>query len=46
MFNKSVIRLGDSTSHGGKVISAQDSFILKGRAVAVVGRVFNELIMR
>lgn len=37
MFNKSVIRLGDSTSHGGKVISAQDSFILKGRAVAVVG---------
>ncbi|WP_336193024.1 PAAR domain-containing protein [Providencia stuartii] len=37
MFNKSVIRLGDSTSHGGKVSSAQDSFILKGRAVAVVG---------
>ncbi|MER5081695.1 PAAR domain-containing protein [Providencia stuartii] len=31
----SIIRLGDSTSHGGKVISAQDNFILKGR-VAVV----------
>lgn len=33
----SIIRLGDSTSHDGKVISAQDNFILKGRAVAVIG---------
>ncbi|HGN1329244.1 TPA: PAAR domain-containing protein [Proteus mirabilis] len=33
----SVIRLDDHTSHGGKVISAQTDFILKGRAVAVVG---------
>nr|ELR5040123.1 PAAR domain-containing protein [Providencia stuartii]ELR5080975.1 PAAR domain-containing protein [Providencia stuartii] len=33
----SIIRLDDSTTHGGKVISAQGNFILKGRAVAVVG---------
>ncbi|MBQ0695271.1 PAAR domain-containing protein [Providencia stuartii] len=33
----SIIRLGDATSHGGKVISAQENFILKGRAAAVVG---------
>lgn len=33
----SIIRLGDATSHGGKAISAQDNFILKGHALAVVG---------
>ncbi|MEX9782286.1 PAAR domain-containing protein [Providencia manganoxydans] len=37
MFNKSLLRLGDSTPHGGKIISAQDNFILKGRTVAGVG---------
>ncbi|WP_180737847.1 hypothetical protein [Providencia stuartii] len=37
MFNKSLLRLGGSTPHWGKVISAQDNFILKGRTVAVVG---------
>lgn len=32
-----VIRLGDQTSHGGKVISGQDSFTSDGRPIAVVG---------
>ncbi len=32
-----VIRLGDSTSHGGKVISASSSMIVKGKGVARVG---------
>jgi len=33
----SIIRLDDSTTHSGKVISAQGNFILKGRAATVVG---------
>lgn len=32
-----VIRLGDKTSHGGKVISAQETFKALGKAVAVNG---------
>ncbi|AJA46103.1 PAAR domain-containing protein [Frischella perrara] len=32
-----VIRLGDSTDHGGKVISASTTMIVKGKGVARVG---------
>lgn len=32
-----VIRLGDATSHGGKVISASDSLTALGKAVALDG---------
>jgi uncharacterized Zn-binding protein involved in type VI secretion len=32
-----VVRLGDKTSHGGQVISAQSTFTVLGRAVAVQG---------
>ena len=32
-----VIRLGDSTDHGGKVISASTTMIVKGKGVALVG---------
>lgn len=32
-----VIRLGDSTSHGGTVISARDDFIAQGKPVALNG---------
>lgn len=32
-----IIRLGDKTSHGGKVISAQSSFTVLGKTVAVEG---------
>lgn len=34
---KGVIRLGDSTSHGGKVLSACDDLISHGKPVAVNG---------
>ncbi|NRR31233.1 PAAR domain-containing protein [Oxalobacteraceae bacterium] len=34
---KGVIRLGDSTSHGGKVISACTDFKALGKAIAVNG---------
>ena len=40
MFNSgqsAAIRLGDSTSHGGKVISASTLFVLHGIAVAQEG---------
>lgn len=32
-----VIRLGDSTSHGGEVISACNDFIAQGKPIAVNG---------
>lgn len=32
-----VVRLGDATSHGGKVISAQPTFKALGKPVAVAG---------
>lgn len=34
---RGVIRLGDATNHGGKVISASSTTIIKGKAVARVG---------
>lgn len=34
---RGVIRIGDSTSHGGKVQTGQDKSIVMGRAVACVG---------
>jgi len=34
---KKVIRLGDSTSHGGTVLSASSSTVVQGKAVALVG---------
>lgn len=34
---KGVVRLGDTTSHGGKVITASASFKALGKAVALVG---------
>ena len=34
---RSVIRLGDSTDHGGQVISASTTMIVKGKGVARVG---------
>jgi uncharacterized Zn-binding protein involved in type VI secretion len=34
---RGVIRIGDSTSHGGKVVTGQDASIVMGRAVACVG---------
>jgi uncharacterized Zn-binding protein involved in type VI secretion len=34
---KNVIRLGDSTSHGGKVVSASGSTAALGKGVALVG---------
>jgi uncharacterized Zn-binding protein involved in type VI secretion len=34
---KRPIRLGDSTTHGGTVTSAQSQFIIDGLALAVVG---------
>lgn len=34
---RGVIRLGDSTSHGGKVISASDTLKALGKAVALDG---------
>jgi len=34
---KGVIRLGDKTSHGGSVISAQPTFKVLGKAIAVEG---------
>ena len=35
--NKAAIRLGDSTTHGGKVISATSRYVLHGIAVAKEG---------
>ncbi|MYN28020.1 PAAR domain-containing protein [Duganella levis] len=35
--DKGVIRLGDSTSHGGKVISAANDFKALGKSIAVDG---------
>lgn len=35
--NRGVIRHGDSTSHGGQVISASDTFTVFGKAVALDG---------
>ncbi|WP_024950878.1 PAAR domain-containing protein [Cobetia crustatorum] len=32
-----VIVLGDSTTHGGKVVSAQPNYLLEGKPIAVVG---------
>ena len=34
---RGVIRVGDSTSHGGKVVSGQDGSVVLGRAVACIG---------
>lgn len=34
---RGVIRLGDQTTHGGKVISAQSTFKVLGKAVATEG---------
>ncbi|MCD1127450.1 PAAR domain-containing protein [Jinshanibacter sp. LJY008] len=34
---KGVIRLGDATDHGGKVISASSTMIIMGKGVARVG---------
>ncbi|MDB5973799.1 MAG: hypothetical protein JWR07_559 [Nevskia sp.] len=34
---RGVIRLGDQTSHGGKVISASDTFKVLGKQVALDG---------
>ncbi|WP_392564109.1 PAAR domain-containing protein [Orbus wheelerorum] len=34
---RSVIRLGDSTDHGGQVISASSTMMVKGKGVARVG---------
>jgi uncharacterized Zn-binding protein involved in type VI secretion len=34
---RGVIRLGDKTSHGGKVISASSDFKVYGKPVAVAG---------
>jgi uncharacterized Zn-binding protein involved in type VI secretion len=34
---RGVIRVGDSTSHGGKVVTGQDHSTVMGRAVACVG---------
>ncbi len=34
---RGVIRLGDKTSHGGQVISASDSFTVRGKQVALDG---------
>ncbi|HSU22239.1 MAG TPA: PAAR domain-containing protein, partial [Variovorax sp.] len=35
--NKAAIRLGDSTTHGGTVISASTRYVLHGIAVAKAG---------
>ena len=34
---KGIIRLGDPTSHGGKVISGHDGYQVQGKAIARVG---------
>ena len=34
---RGVVRLGDKTSHGGQVISASDSFTVRGKQVALDG---------
>ena len=34
---KGVIRIGDSTSHGGKVLEGFESHQIQGKAVALVG---------
>lgn len=34
---RGVVRLGDKTSHGGVVISASDSFTVRGKQVALHG---------
>lgn len=34
---RGVIRVGDSTSHGGKVVTGRDGSTVMGRAVACVG---------
>lgn len=34
---RGVIRIGDSTSHGGKVVTGRDNSTVMGRAVACVG---------
>jgi uncharacterized Zn-binding protein involved in type VI secretion len=34
---KRVIRLGDSTSHGGTVVSASGSMVIHGKGVALLG---------
>lgn len=33
---KNIIRLGDTTSHGGKVISASSTLIINGKAAALL----------
>ncbi len=35
--SKGIIRLGDSTSHGGKVISVSSTITMDGKRVALVG---------
>jgi len=34
---RNVVRLGDPTTHGGKVISASSTTIVEGKTVALVG---------
>lgn len=34
---RGAIRLGDKTSHGGKVVSASDSYTVLGKGVALQG---------
>ncbi|OCG21367.1 MULTISPECIES: PAAR domain-containing protein [unclassified Gilliamella] len=34
---KSVVRLGDPTTHGGSVISASSTTIIEGKTVALIG---------
>jgi uncharacterized Zn-binding protein involved in type VI secretion len=34
---RGVIRIGDATSHGGRVVTGQDQSTVMGRAVACVG---------
>ncbi|MCK0746711.1 PAAR domain-containing protein [Chromohalobacter nigrandesensis] len=34
---KGIVVLGDATSHGGKVITAQSSYLIDGKPVACVG---------
>ncbi|WP_085247100.1 PAAR domain-containing protein [Gilliamella mensalis] len=34
---KSVVRLGDPTTHGGSVISASSTTIIEGKPVALIG---------
>lgn len=35
--SKNVVRLGDPTSHGGKVITASSTSLVDGKAIALIG---------